>query len=372
MTSTYSRQPLIVFAITAHGLGHAVRTILVIKELQRLCKGLEIVVSSGLEHSTIARFLPKPPSCHFRQYEAGTIQKNCFELNPAATRARYRELYERRSQDLRAEVAFLRQIQCGGVVSDIPALPIKAASLVGIPAVGISNFTWDWILEPILGQQPGDRAIMQELASDYASGGLHLRLPFGPQSSPFPVSEPAALVARPAKQSARKVREQLGIPISRKLVVVCPGGWAPEEWPRISLQEADRYFFYLFVGDLPIDYTGAHKHLPHELIPGLSFPDLVNCADVVLAKPGYGIASECLLHQTPTVFIERPGFRETPLLVEEFSQKGRCVQLSLEDFFVGRWEQSLGQVLTSDSPWETTESNGAALAAERLAAYFNL
>lgn len=373
MTSSCKRDTRLVFSITAHGLGHAVRTILVIKELNRICRGLEIVISTGLEPKIIARFLRLPFSHHRRHYEPGTIQKNCFELDPDATRTRYQELFEKRGQDLLAVMEFLEQTDCCGVVSDIPSLPIKAAAMLGIPAAGISNFTWDWILKPIFAQQSCSE-IPQQLAKEYAFGDLHLRLPFGPESSSFPVSEPAALVARHAIQSAASVRKLIGIPANKvqKLIVVCPGGWAPEEWQRISVRDGNRIFFYLFVGDLPIDCTCPHIHLPHELIPGITFPDLVNAADVVLAKPGYGIASECLLHQTPAVFIERPGFRETPFLMSEFSKKGRCTQLSLTDFFAGRWQQSLEQVLRSDSPWQIPQADGALRAAERLAAFFKL
>jgi L-arabinokinase len=344
---------------------------LVIRELQTLCRDVEIIISTGVDPKTIARFLPQPFSYRSKHYEPGTIQKNSFELDPAATRSRYRTLFQERAQDLSAETEFLKQTGCRGLVSDIPALPIKAAADLGIPTVGLSNFTWDWILQPIFAGESSNE-IPGQLTTEYASGDLHLKLPFGPADSPFRVSEPVPLVARTATQPALSVRKLLSLPEqgSPTLVVVCPGGWDPEGWQRISVQNDDGRFFYVFVGDLPIDCTGPHLHLPHELMPGLSFPDLVNGADMVLAKPGYGIASECLLHQTPAVFIERPDFRETPLLVEEFSKGGRCAEVSLADFFAGRWTASIERVLLDTSPWRIPPRNGAQLVAERLASFF--
>lgn len=373
MTSHCQQNKRIVFAVTAHGLGHAVRAFLVVKELQKLCPGLEIVISSGLDPKSIARLLPLPVSLRRRHYEPGTVQKNCFELDADATRQHYRAMQEMRHHDLMEETAFLRETGCRGVVSDIPSLPIKAAAVLGLPSVGISNFTWDWVLEPIFSHTP-DSGILQQLAEDYASGSLHLRLPFGPATSPFPMSETAGLIARRATTSPGAVKELLGISSqnSRKLVVVCPGGWDPSEWQRIPVDDESRLFFYLLVGNLPIDCTGPHLHLPHELLPGIALPDLINAADAVLAKPGYGIASECLLHRTPVVFIERPDFRETPLLLEQFAKIGRCADLSLRDFFSGCWRQSLEQALLSDAAWQPQAADAAAKAAVRLAAFFGL
>jgi UDP-N-acetylglucosamine:LPS N-acetylglucosamine transferase len=99
---------------------------------------------------------------------------------------------------------------------------------------------------------------------------------------------------------------------------------------------------------------------------------MVNAADVVISKPGYGIASECLLHQTPAVFIDRPDFRETPPLMEELSKCGRCAKISLSDFFEGSWKQAIEGALANESPWQISSPDGAALVAERLACYLHL
>ena len=126
------------------------------------------------------------------------------------------------------------------------------------------------------------------------------------------------------------------------------------------------------VGNLPITADSHSLHLPHDLPHGLTFPDLIQAADIVLAKPGYGIASECLMHNTPLVSIERPKFRETPYLLDTFKRYGSCFEISLKDFFSGEWEHALFKVVRNDFAWATVPDNGAKLIAQRLGELFAL
>jgi hypothetical protein len=64
--------------------------------------------------------------------------------------------------------------------------------------------------------------------------------------------------------------------------------------------------------------------------------------------------------------IERPAFRETPVLLKEFRRLGPCAEISLADFFAGRWERAILEVLESGMEWTPSPPGGAARVAERL------
>jgi hypothetical protein len=57
----------IIFVITAHGLGHAVRTVLVIQGLRKRCQRLEIVIATELDMKTITRFQGFADMSRFRR-----------------------------------------------------------------------------------------------------------------------------------------------------------------------------------------------------------------------------------------------------------------------------------------------------------------
>ncbi|MCZ6793354.1 MAG: hypothetical protein O7J95_07050, partial [Planctomycetota bacterium] len=370
--------PRVLFAVTSHGFGHVTRSLAIARELAAVAPETDLVISTGVSASRVERELECPFTHRERDYEPGAAQKNCFEVDIVATRDAYRRFDAQRAGRLADEERFLRESGCTGVVSDSPALPLRAAANVGIPAVGVSNFTWDWILEPLVDSSDLE-AIRRRVAEDYAAGDLYLRLPLGPQANPFPVGEDAPLVARAAKRPPEAVRRQLleigGLEAraleGRKLVLVCPGGWGPAGWDRFHVRDCEGFLF-LLVGGLPVTASAPLLHLPRDLPPGLEFPERVNAADLVLSKLGYGIVSECLLHRTLLVAVERRDFRETGEMLPELRSMAPLGEMSLAAFFSGEWEESLIGAAECDTRWADVPANGARLVAERLAAFFQL
>jgi hypothetical protein len=365
------RAPTIHFAITAHGFGHLTRSLALARALRALEPELEFAFSSHHPESFLRRELPFPFRYRDRSYEPGTAQFDCFRTDLERTRTSYRSFFAERPQRLAEEEQYLREIRPVGVISDIPALAIRAASNLGIPSAGVANFTWDWILEPIL--DGADREIVERLRSDYSSGDLHLQLPFGPDTSPFPIREAAPLVSRHSSVPADEVRARLGISRAReddlKLVVVCPGGWEADAWEPIQVPGCAGYRFVM-VGDLPIRTDAPATHLPHELPIEFRFPDLVAAADLVLAKPGYGLASECVTHQTMLIAIERLDFRETPVLLEQLGEFGPFSEISLERFLDGDWESVLASTAADRRPWSAVAEGSERSIALRLRELF--
>jgi L-arabinokinase len=362
----------ILFALSSHGLGHVTRSLAIARELREAYPAVEILLASAVPRQRLERELPPPFGYRAVNYEPGTLQRNCFELDVAGTRAAYARWFAERPARLAAEREFLQEQGVAGVVSDIPALPVCAAGELGLPAVGVGNFTWDWILAPLL--KDSELAWVPEaLAADYARGTAYLRLPFSAPHSPFPRSELAPLVHRRARLSAVEVRRRLGLPAQDPLplVVVCPGGWDPDGWTPIRVRGCSELRL-VGVGDLPLSAEGPLHAFPHQLPAGVSLVDLVAAADLVVSKPGYGIASECLAHRVPLVMIERPDFPETPVLAAELAQLAPCTHLSLEDFFAGRWEGALRGVLASATPWAPPAEGGARQVARRIAQLLGL
>ena len=339
-------RPAIYFALTSHGLGHITRSVAVIRALHALAPEISVHVSSTADPCWLRNELGFDASLRRQSFEPGAVQKNCFVVDVAATISAYRDLERRYDDIFDEEVRFLRDHNIAAVVSDIPALPVAAAAEVGIPAIGVSNFTWDWILE--LWCAPDDVDIVERLRTDYAKGTHQLRLPFGPECSSFPASEPAPLVARTARMPKEDVKRRLAL-TDEPIAVVCPGGWSVDDWPSIEARPGP--FQLVTVNDLPVTTDVQCVKLGADLPFGITMPDLVNAADVVLGKPGYGLASECLRHRTPFAMIDRPNFRETPCLVADMRAMGRCTTLSIDEFFTGEWADVLAAAPEEGSDW---------------------
>ena len=103
------------------------------------------------------------------------------------------------------------------------------------------------------------------------------------------------------------------------------------------------------------------------LLPGVGYPDLVNAADAVITKPGYGIVAECLAHNTPVIYTSRGNFREEALLVAGLQRYGRAVAIGNEQLRRGDFKEALERLLMLPQPAEALATNGAEVAADHLA-----
>jgi hypothetical protein len=360
-------RPHVVFAVTSHGLGHLSRTLRVAAEFLQIYPGVNATIS-GRAQPRFLSWLPRPVNVREIDYEPGTAQSNCFQVDVDSTRAAYRRFSAERADRLRREEEFLRTSLCTGLVADIPALPVRAARQLGIPTVGVSNFTWDWILEPLI-----DPDELDAIRTDYACGDLFLSLPFGPGTSPFRATEHVPLVGPSPAKPRRSVlaHAEKGRSRVRPRVLVCAGGWGARGWPAICVNDCEDFEFVI-VGDLPVRTRARTVRFGNGLADGVDVADLVADVDAVLTKPGYGIASECVVHRTPMVGVERRGFREAEELVRGLRAAGPFATISIEDFFAGFWERPLRRVLEDTTPWAPVTPDGARQVAVRLGEFFGL
>ncbi len=370
----------ILFAITGHGFGHATRSLAIGAQLRARCPHLCITYSTAVPRPFLAKtagapladFHPRaspqePFTLRSRAYEPGTIERTCFEVERTATCAKYREFLARREALLDEEVDFLRAGGFRAVVSDIAALPIGAATRAGLPSIAVSNFTWDWIIEPVIQGEPDADRILEALRADYEGAETFLRLPFHQTPHPFRSVEELPLVARARSLSREQARTFVGLAEkgNRPLVLVTIGGFQAMNWPAIRVNGCEEFDF-LLVGDLPIDLPRSNVvRLPERLPDGICFPDLVGAADVLLAKPGYGTCSECAALGKPMVAIERRGFRESAVLAEGMKRLVPWGTLSLADFFAGAWPSALCEALAAPAA-APAPADGAARAAQRI------
>jgi L-arabinokinase len=246
------------------------------------------------------------------------------------------------------------------VVTDVAALPCAAAAAAGIPAVILSNFTWDWIYEGFLDEEPGFATAITWQRNCYRQAGLGLRLPF---PSPLPLAEviDLPLVTRRSHRTKAAIRNQIGVGEGERLAILSFGGFGLEG---ALLDKLDDLNGWTLLAEAPlVAVTPRLQPLP----TGIAYPDLVNAADVVVTKPGYGIVAECLAHRTAVLYTPRGNFREQPLLITGLQRYGRALEIDNQRLRHGDFSRAFEQLLSLPTPAETLASNGAEVAADHLA-----
>jgi L-arabinokinase len=353
--------PLLRYYITGHGLGHASRSCQVLQALAARHPTIRSDVVSDAAPWFLADNLPPGVALASRTLDVGVRQADSLVMLPEATIRACRQLQAQASGLIAEEAAALRRDGATLVVTDAAALPCAAAAAAGIPAVILSNFTWDWIYEEFLDDYPESAAIIDWQRDCYRQAGLALRLPF---YGPMPVASVIDLpmIARHSSTPAALVRSRLGVTVDQHLALLSFGGFGLHG---ASLDGLAQLPDWVFLAESAL--AEGHRYL-RPLPAGVPYPDLVNAADVVITKPGYGIVAECLAHRTPVIYTSRGNFREQSQLIAGLQRYGRTVAIDNEQLRLGNLHEALAQLLTLPRPVETLAADGAAVAADHLAA----
>jgi hypothetical protein len=341
--------PKVLYAITAHGFGHATRSVLVAKVLQQQFPHIELCLSTAVDGDAMQRFITDMQlQCSLRRqdYEPGMVQHTCFELDNRATCEKYRSLSREMDQRIDSETRFLREQGFDAVISDVAAIPLAAANRLDLPSAVIGNFTWDWIVQPLFGDDSELQAYCQRMQAQYHTASMYFRLPMHAQQHPFKYVGEAPLVGRRSRLDRADIFAHLGMvdDPARPLVLVAIGGWDARGLQPIVIENCSDYRF-LVVGEIDISAPGAQLlRVPFSIGEGVGFPDLVSIADCGVVKPGYGTCAEFVLNAAAMVGIVRNDNREAQVLREGVSRYIPFSELSLDDFFAGHWREALDQI----------------------------
>ena len=127
------------------------------------------------------------------EVDTGMVQIDSLRLDTAESVRQARAFMTRLRRSRRTlKPAFLRDARVDLVVADIPPLGLAAARRAGVPAIGVSNFTWDWIYSAY----PDTADLVDAIGRAYADADLALRLPMHGGFATFPRVVDLPFVAR--------------------------------------------------------------------------------------------------------------------------------------------------------------------------------
>jgi hypothetical protein len=352
----------LVFYISGHGYGHAVRDIEIIKALLRQHPQLTVHVRTCAPKWL---FDPLPAGrvvYHERELDFGVLQQNSFSVDKAATLQRYAQLVECKEQLLDEEMIFFKDVSADIIVSDITPLAFDAAARFGKKAMAVGNFSWDWIYADYLDDFSQFEFVVEDISRSYRQAARLLRIPFYGDMSVFPRIENVPLVARRATESSETTRRKLGIPGQSEEKYVLLGLRMSDledvNWHRV--EEMQSIVFVAISRDVPLKNC---LHIEEGFFP---FENILNACDAVLSKPGYSMVSEVIANQTPLLYVPRRDFAEDPVLIQGMQDYAVCEELSQQNFMEGLWRQAFQQLFEKPAVWPLIRFDGAEVIAKKL------
>ncbi|MCC7106373.1 MAG: hypothetical protein IT307_14630 [Chloroflexi bacterium] len=354
--------PSVAYYVSSHGFGHAVRSAQVLRALRPLLPDHRFFACTDAP----AWLLPRDTRVRPITLDVGVVQADALRLDPLATLSRAAQLLRAEEDDSAREAAWLREIDARIVVADIPSTPLLAAARAGIPSVAISNFSWDWIYRSYAARHPEYNWVVERLRRAYGRATLLLRLPYAGDLSAFPVLEDIPLVARRPSRPSTEVRRELGLADEQRPIVLFSfgglglAGLSGEGFGRLA-----RYRFLIQSDELPADASPENVTRLERVQRG--YENLVAASDLVVTKPGYGIAADCLAARRPVVYTDRGDFAEFPVLSAGMERDGRAVYIPQQALWTGDLQPYLERALALDKPWGDLRLDGAEVAARRIA-----
>lgn len=324
----------VLFYISGHGFGHAVRTGEVIRALHRLQPGRRLFVRTRAPRS----MLPENIEYSEAGFEAAVVEREAgVVIDPDATLDGLKRFVAAWDDVVDRETAFARECGASLVVADIPAIAGDIAHAAGVPCIGISNFTWDWIFEPYAAP-----ALLRRFEEGYARMETLLRLPFHQPSrlGGFGRIVDVPLIARKSASGAPAGSGKRVLLGSRAQV-------PPGSFERV-LQQSSEFEFVA-------------------VAPGASFTDTLASCDLVVAKLGFSMLAECIAARKPLLYPPRENFREEQLLQQHVRQHIPALPIPLTDFYSGNWAPHLKALAAMPPVHSNLRTCGAEVCAEFLA-----
>ena len=342
----------VVFYVSGHGLGHATRDIEVMHALGALDRSVRIVVRTSAP-AWVFEHAPTSIEWHDVEVDPGVVERDDLTIDEAATvraAARFYVDFDRRSD---SEAEWLRTVRPDVVVGDIPPLACAAAARAGVASAALGNFTWDWIYEGYNSMDTDAPHVQASVRSGYRCATTALRLPMHGGFAAMTTITDVPFIARRSTQPRGETRRRLGLPDDRVAVLISLNRFRVAV-PREAIARSGRFAI--------VDSTAATLDAH-----GLQYQDLVAASDVVISKPGYGIASECLANGTALLYTSREGFREYDLLAAAMPSLLRCRHLAQDDLLAGRWAAAIDALLAQPAPAAQPSIDGAFAIARSLA-----
>jgi hypothetical protein len=351
--------------VTSHGFGHLHRTAAV---LNRMPTRIPVVIRSRPDLSNHWRErLQRPADLERYIWDAGAVNPagDSMATDGAATLEQAAQAYREAMANVDEEASFLEERKIAAVLCDAPAVPLVAASRAGVPRFLMSNFTWADIYEPYARRLGGEaRHLVAELRRAYRHASGVFRIEPALRMSWLSQVENMGMVVNRRRERRAELCRKVGVAHAARLVYIYVGRYGQSDlgWSRLE-RFAKQGIHFLSYHPAP----GAQPANLH-VVPSAEWPggDLIASSDAILAKAGYGTATEAMACGTPMIYPPRTGFAEFRVLDRALRAWGGGIPISSREFRAMRLEKALSTAFRMQPGPPPFAADGADRIAEYL------
>ena len=297
----------IIVYVSDHGYGHAARTIGLLRQFKL---DDEIIVKNSNAFNFIKKSLPEIKVIH-SQTDVGPIS-NLFSENSDSEKTfnLYSNWIKNEKKWIANEINYFKNKKIDLVISDISPMGIRFAKKLGIPSITIANFTWIDILNK-LPYHKNKENIIEWLTESYEKVDLGIKLPLSMDLIGLKKIKKASLLYRSVTLSNDKLLKKLNL--RTKPITIYLGN---HNKPKIKITNngSKSNIIEILSNDLKINNKIFNYSTEAQ--------NIISASNLVIAKPGYSILSECINSRCPILLIPRKNYPEDHTLCEQSKQLG--------------------------------------------------
>ena len=325
------RRPRICLYTSDFGYGHAARDVALARELQEALHA-DVVVRTGTPAAFMSRSLPGVEVIPGPN-DPGVAMDGAAVAGER-TLAAVEQWVASWEECIAAEMIFLRDRGFDLVLSDIAPQPFLAAEELGIPSLGISNFTWHLIYTRLFGKNE----LTDRIAEAYRAAEGALLLPLHEPMEVFKNRREVGLVARAVIRDRMEIRRLCGLSEGEPLVYLGGGqSLDPTVFRGVRSTLAGCTLLVPSWTDLP----GTVRIPPGET----ETQDWIAACDLVVSKPGYSTIAEAIQARVPMTLFSREGFAEDDYLIGGVKAMGIGREVPAAAVLDGSWADDLESLM---------------------------
>ena len=315
----------ILYYITSHGFGHAVRTAAICNEID---KKISITIRSGVSNEFFVEEIDRAFKYSYGEFDCGCVQKDGVTVDMQKTLEKYNQIAKNNKTILTEEIAFVKNGNFNLIISDSVPFAFEVAKCSGIKSIAVGNFSWVDIYEPYTKKYPKYKEMINEIATQYSLATYLFRLEPSNEMTSFTGMEYSfPVVTSKGRADVVSLKKRYVISGDKKLAAIYIGNFGLEgvNWSR--LKEFSEWEFF---GVYRINSSPSNFHLIDKSF--MKYRDVIASMDIVIGKIGYGTYCESVANNRQLIYLPRDNFSEHSILEKSLIEKGLAIKLSEVDF----------------------------------------
>lgn len=316
----------VAYYISDYGYGHASRSIAIIRKLLLSRIDLKIIVCHSFALSFLkASLLDNRVSYRNIHTDIGfLLQKNSFEPDRSAMEWAYIEFLYAFPKTFEVEREFLLKEQIDLVISDISPLPYLPAKNLGIPSIGISNFTWFTGTQGLISEPVSNKLFQLYKPMDFY---FQLAGANEPNWGNIENKHFSFFSRNIDHQEVKRIRNEVGIKKNEFLIYIGIGMKIDLQLSSLPLWNSTNCKF-IVSSNAKLKKRNVYT-IPHDYQETQNY---IAACDLVISKPGWGTVSEAVIAQKPLLLIYRQKMKEDQNTVQYLKEKKRCHTIEWTEF----------------------------------------